>query len=105
MSTISQPAKSESVSSHVVRAGKRTYFFDVWTGPKGGVHLTVSQTSIQEDGVFASSRIVVFDRNVREFYEGFCEAIRSMREEQKKREAAPAETPSAKPVRGKTKAA
>lgn len=84
---MSTEPKSTTVSSHRVRAGSRTYFFDVWVGPKGGVHMTISETAAK-DGVFTRSRLVVFDHHVREFYEGLCEAIRSIREEQKKREVA-----------------
>jgi len=77
--------KSTQISSQVVRAGKRTYFFDVKSGPKGGLYLSISETAANE-GVFTRNRLVVFEGNAKEFYEGLCEAIRSMREEQKKRE-------------------
>lgn len=101
MSTITGEPKSTTVASHRVRAGSRTYFFDVWVGPKGGVHMTVSETAAK-DGVFTRSRLVIFDHHVREFYEGMCEAIRSMRDEQKRREAA---MPEAKPAEVKKKKA
>jgi len=94
-------SKSTTVSSHRVRAGSRTYFFDVWVGPKGGVHMTVSETAAK-DGVFTRSRLVVFDHHVREFYEGMCEAIRSMRDEQKRRETP---EPAAKPAESRKKKA
>ena len=86
MSTMSTESKSTQVASHRVRAGKRTYFFDVKAGPKGGLYLSVSETAVQEEGVFTRNRLMVFEQHTREFYEGLCEAIRSMREEQKKRE-------------------
>ena len=104
MSTIQSEAKSTQLSSQRVRAGGRSYFFDLWAGPKGGLHLTISETSVQEPGVFKRSRIVVFDNTVRDFYEGLCEAIRSLREEQKKREEAGAAVES-KPSARRAKAA
>jgi hypothetical protein len=98
MSTVSSTEnKSTQVASHRVRAGKRSYFFDVYAGPKGGLHLCLSETVAEENG-FKRSRVVVFDNSIREFYEGLCEAIRAMREEQKKREAAAA---PAEPARKK----
>lgn len=103
MSTISTEGKSTTVASNRVRAGNRTYFFDVWVGPKGGVHMTISETAAK-DGVFTRSRLVVFDHHVRDFYEGLCEAIRSMRDEQKKREA-PVEAPVAKTATARAKKA
>ena len=98
MSTIMPEVKSTQISSSQVRAGKRTYFFDVKAGPKGGLYLAISETAAN-DGVFTRNRMLVFDSNVRDFYEGLCEAIRSLREEQRKREIATEPEAEEKPAK------
>ena len=103
MSTIGPENKSTQIASHRVRAGKRTYFFDVRSGPKGGLYLSLSETSVKEDGGFARSRMLVLEQHTREFYEGLCEAIRSIRDAQKSKDAEKAAQP--KPAGKKTKAA
>jgi hypothetical protein len=100
MSTITPEVKSTQISSNQVRAGKRTYFFDVKSGPKGGLYLAISETAAN-DGVFTRNRMLIFDSNVRDFYEGLCEAIRSLREEQKKREVPAEPAGETKPARGR----
>jgi hypothetical protein len=115
---MSTEQKSTQIASHRVRAGKRTYFFDIKAGPKGGLYLALSETAAQEEGVFTRSRMLVFDSHIREFYEGLCEAIRSLRDEQRKcgteepgpaaqaEEASASPSPSrAKPAARKSKAA
>lgn len=104
MSTISAEGRSQQLTSQVVRAGKRTYFFDLKAGPKGGLYLAISETAIQDEGVFTRNRLLVSDLHIREFYEGLCESIKSLREEQKKREA-PAEAAKPKPTARKKAAA
>jgi hypothetical protein len=76
-----------------VRAGKRTYFFDVRSGPKGGLYLSLSETAVKEDGGFTRSRMLVLEQHTREFYEGLCEAIRSIRDAQKTKDAEKAAQP------------
>ena len=44
MSTTGPENKSTQIATHRVRAGKRTYFFDVKAGPKGGLYLALSET-------------------------------------------------------------
>lgn len=103
MSTTQTESKSTQIASHRVRAGKRTYFFDVKAGPKGGLYLSLSETAVKDDGTFTRARMFVFEQHVREFYEGLCEAIRSIRDEQKVRDA---EKPApAKPAAKKAKVA
>lgn len=99
---MSTESKSTDLSSIKVRAGGRTYFFDVKAGPKGGLFLSISETAAK-DGVFTRQKLLIFDSHIREFYDGLCESIRAIREEQKRREAAEVET--VKPEARKKKAA
>jgi len=82
-----------------VKAGKFTYFFDL-NQSKSGEHLylTINQSEYNgEDNPREYNRLTIFPKNIREFYEGLCDMIRALREEEKKRgpKQSPALTDSA----------
>ncbi len=55
-------------------AGKRTYFFDVKEGPKGGRYLKLSEVSTR-NGKEERSRIFVFEDHAKEFVQTLEEAM------------------------------
>lgn len=76
------------LASHVVKAGRFTYFFDVNESKSGEVlYLTINQSRYKGEGEEREyQRLTIFADSVKDFYEGLCEAIRSFKSEQKERE-------------------
>lgn len=61
----------EEVFSKKVRAGKRTYFFDVKATRSGDYYLTITESKKRlEDGVFVKHKIFLYKEDFEKFTEG-----------------------------------
>ncbi len=66
----------EEVFSKKVRAGKRTYFFDVKATRSGDYYLTLTESKKRlEDGVFVKHKIFLYKEDFEKFTEGLSETI------------------------------
>ncbi len=69
----------EDVYSKVVRAGKRTYFFDVKANRNDDYYLTVTESRkrFDRDGnpVFDKSKIFLYKEDFAKFADGFADAV------------------------------
>lgn len=66
----------EEVFSKKVRAGKRTYFFDVKATRSNDYYLTVTESKKRlEDGVFIKHKIFLYKEDFEKFAEGLKDAI------------------------------
>ncbi|HAV11739.1 MAG TPA: hypothetical protein DCX32_04355 [Candidatus Moranbacteria bacterium] len=69
-----QNAQQEVVNSQVVKAGGKTYFFDVKKAKSGNNYLTISETWKKKDGESVRNRLMIFSDNLREFSTALAEA-------------------------------
>ena len=66
----------EEVFSKKVRAGKRTYFFDVKATRSGDYYLTLTESKKRlEDGVFVKHKIFLYKEDFEKFAEGLNETV------------------------------
>lgn len=66
----------EEVFSKKVRAGKRTYFFDVKATRSGDYYLTLTESKKRlEDGSFVKHKIFLYKEDFEKFAEGLTEAV------------------------------
>lgn len=66
----------EEVFSKKVRAGKRTYFFDVKATRSGDYYLTLTESKKRlEDGVFVKHKIFLYKEDFEKFTEGLNETV------------------------------
>lgn len=66
----------EEVFSKKVRAGKRTYFFDVKETRSGDYYLTLTESKKRlEDGVFVKHKIFLYKEDFEKFAEGLNETV------------------------------
>lgn len=66
----------EEVYSKKVRAGKRTYFFDVKATRSNDYYITVTESKKRlEDGVFIKHKIFLYKEDFEKFAEGLKETI------------------------------
>jgi hypothetical protein len=66
----------EEVFSKKVRAGKRTYFFDVKATRSGDYYLTLTESKKRlEDGVFVKHKIFLYKEDFDKFTEGLNETV------------------------------
>lgn len=66
----------EEVFSKKVRAGKRTYFFDVKTTRSNDYYLTITESKKRlEDGVFIKHKIFLYKEDFEKFADGLTEAV------------------------------
>lgn len=73
----------EEVYSKKVRAGKRTYFFDVKATRAGDFYLTLTESKKRlEDGAFIKHKIFLYKEDFEKFNEGFQETIAYIRDHQ-----------------------
>lgn len=65
----------EEVYSKKVRAGKRTYFFDVKATRSNDYYVTITESKKRlEDGVFVKHKIFLYKEDFEKFTEGLKEA-------------------------------
>ena len=73
----------EDVYSKVVRAGKRTYFFDVRSTRGNDLFLTITESKKRmEDGSFIKHKIFLYKEDFEKFSEGFNDSIAYIKEHQ-----------------------
>jgi hypothetical protein len=66
----------EEVFSKKVRAGKRTYFFDVKATRSNDYYVTVTESKKRlEDGVFVKHKIFLYKEDFEKFSEGLKEVV------------------------------
>ncbi len=69
-----QDVKQEVVNSQVLKAGGKTYFFDVKKAKNGKNYLTISETWKKPDGEAVRNRLMIFSDNIDEFSNALAEA-------------------------------
>jgi hypothetical protein len=76
----------EEVFSKAVRAGKRTYFFDVKATRKNEFYLTITESKKKNDSggnqFFEKHKIFLFKEDFSKFIEGLAEIIEYIKEKQ-----------------------
>ena len=73
----------EEVFSKKVRAGKRTYFFDVKATRAGDYYLTLTESKKRlEDGAFIKHKIFLYKEDFEKFNEGFQDAVNYIKQNQ-----------------------
>ncbi|QNL52144.1 DUF3276 family protein [Olivibacter sp. SDN3] len=66
----------EEVFSRKVRAGKRTYFFDVKATRSNDYYVTITESKKRlEDGVFVKHKIFLYKEDFEKFAEGLSETV------------------------------
>jgi hypothetical protein len=73
----------EEVFSKKVRAGKRTYFFDVKSTRSGDYYVTITESKKRmEDGVFVKHKIFLYKEDFEKFSEGLNETVEYIKSNQ-----------------------
>lgn len=73
----------EEVYSKKVRAGKRTYFFDVKATRSNDYYVTITESKKRlEDGVFVKHKIFLYKEDFEKFAEGLKETVDYIKEHQ-----------------------
>lgn len=73
----------EEVYSRRVRAGKRTYFFDVKATRANDYFLTITESKKRlEDGVFIKHKIFLYKEDFEKFTEGLNDVVAYIKEHQ-----------------------
>lgn len=73
----------EEVFSKKVRAGKRTYFFDVKSTRSNDYYITVTESKKRlEDGVFVKHKIFLYKEDFEKFAEGLTETVEYIKSHQ-----------------------
>lgn len=66
----------EEVFSKKVRAGKRTYFFDVKATRSNDYYVTITESKKRfEDGVFIKHKVFLYKEDFEKFAEGLSEVV------------------------------
>lgn len=73
----------EEVFSKKVRAGKRTYFFDVKSTRSNDYYVTITESKKRlEDGVFVKHKIFLYKEDFEKFAEGLAETVEYIKSHQ-----------------------
>lgn len=73
----------EEVYSKKVRAGKRTYFFDVKATRSNDYYITLTESKKRlEDGVFIKHKIFLYKEDFEKFTEGLLDTVAYIKERQ-----------------------
>lgn len=73
----------EEVFSKKVRAGKRTYFFDVKSTRSDDYYVTITESKKRlEDGVFVKHKIFLYKEDFEKFSEGLAETVEYIKSHQ-----------------------
>lgn len=62
-----QPIEKEKVFSKMLKAGKKTYFFDVKKASNGNNYLTIAESYLNKDNQKVINRIILFKDYFAEF--------------------------------------
>lgn len=78
-----EESEHREIHSKAVRAGKRTYFFDVKATKRNDYFLTITESKkrFQKDGrfFFEKHKIFLYKEDFEKFSDGFCEVIEFIR--------------------------
>ena len=69
---------SNEFYSTKLRAGRRTYFFNVKMTKKGEKYLVLNESRKMDDGTFERTRIMVFEEDIFGFWNKFRDAVEVM---------------------------
>lgn len=72
--------EKKQVFSERVRAGKRTYFFDVRESEKGIKYLIISETKFVENGARERNRMLLFQSTLPGFVGALSKAVELMKD-------------------------
>ena len=73
----------EEVFSKKIRAGKRTYFFDVKATRSNDYYVTITESKKRlEDGVFVKHKIFLYKEDFEKFAEGLKETVDYIKDNQ-----------------------
>ncbi|PPK99711.1 DUF3276 family protein [Parapedobacter indicus] len=73
----------EEVFSKKVRAGKRTYFFDVKATRSNDYYITITESKKRfEDGVFIKHKIFLYKEDFEKFAEGLSDVVDYIKDHQ-----------------------
>jgi hypothetical protein len=73
----------DEVYSKKVRAGKRTYFFDVKATRSNDYYITVTESKKRlEDGIFVKHKIFLYKEDFEKFAEGLTDAVEYIKSHQ-----------------------
>lgn len=73
----------EEVYSKKVRAGKRTYFFDVKATRSNDYYITITESKKRlEDGVFIKHKIFLYKEDFEKFVEGLTDTVEYVKSNQ-----------------------
>ena len=73
----------EEVYSKKVRAGKRTYFFDVKSTRSNDYYITITESKKRmEDGVFVKHKIFLYKEDFEKFMEGLKDTVEYIKSNQ-----------------------
>ena len=67
--------RKEELYSKKIRAGSRIYFFDVKESENGAKYLVIDE-SRKIDDKYEHKRVMVFEENIFDFYEGVYDALK-----------------------------
>ena len=68
-------SQQEELFSRMMRAGRRTYFFDVKENRHGGTYLVISERKSSEEGPAEHFRVMVFPEDLQHFMGALGEAV------------------------------
>lgn len=73
----------EEVYSKKIRAGKRTYFFDVKSTRSNDYYITITESKKRmEDGVFVKHKIFLYKEDFEKFMEGLTDTVEYIKSNQ-----------------------
>jgi len=73
----------EEVYSKKVRAGKRTYFFDVKSTRSNDYYITITESKKRmEDGVFVKHKIFLYKEDFEKFMDGLTDTVEYIKSNQ-----------------------
>lgn len=74
-----EPESSEDIYSKVVRAGKRTYFFDVKSTRNGDYFLTITEsrkkTASDGSSQYTKNKIYLYKEDFAKYSDGLCDVV------------------------------
>jgi len=69
----------EELFSRMIRAGRRSYYFDVKQNRQGGAYIVISERKSSDDGQAEHFRVMVFPEDLQNFMQALGEAADYMR--------------------------
>ena len=73
-------SEKASLYTRMIRAGRRTYFFDVREAKNSKRFLIIAESTRSDDGTFNRSSVIIFPDDVENFLTAFSEARALLKE-------------------------